>query len=60
MIHTRDNRILCLVLMQQYGFTYSELDKMNEAERNNWIDAHEELQNILNQMSDQESEEDDV
>ena len=43
MIHTLEKRIECLILMEMYGFTYTELSNMRPCERDYMIEAHNAL-----------------
>ena len=57
MILTREKRVEALILMNTYGFTYTELDKMKPAELDMWIEAsyilqESFLQNQTEEMAD--------
>ena len=57
MILTTQYRVYCLLLMETYGFTYSELSKMKPAELEDWFDAHNALYDLkMSEMYDEEDE----
>ena len=43
MILTNEKRKECLILMNTWGFTYTELNAMKPGELDNWIDSHNSL-----------------
>lgn len=55
MILTTENRVKCLMLMEVYGFTYDNLNKMKPAELDDWIDAHNAYVD-LKELFEQEQE----